>query len=56
MKKGSEVKIIQPVLTGTIKRVVWDEERDMKRFLVDFSDGEGNISEKWLTENQVEAV
>ena len=56
MKKGEKVQIIQPVLKGVINKVEWDEEADEKRFRVDFSESEGKISERWLTESQVEPV
>lgn len=56
MKKGSEVRIIQPTLIGVVNKVEWDEVADEKRFLVDFSESEGKISERWVTESQLELV
>jgi len=56
MKKGSEVQIIQPILKGIINKVEWDEDADEKRFLVDFSESEGKISERWVTESKLELV
>jgi len=56
MKKGSEVKVKQPVIKGLITKVEYDDDADEKRFKVDFKDEQGNAKERWVLESQVELV
>ncbi len=56
MKRGTVVKLIQPVLQGKILKVMWDEEANCRSILVEFETKDGTGRRKWVLDKKLEEV
>ena len=56
MKKGTKVKLIQPVVEGEVVKVKYDEDTDSKEMCVEFMDKDNNVQAVWFDESQLEEV
>lgn len=56
MKKGSDVRLIQPVVEGKVVKVKYDEDADTKQMCVEFKDKEGDVQSVWFEESQLKEV
>ena len=53
-KKGSQVRQVVPVITGTVTETKFDEDKDELTYHVEFKDADGNDSARWFTESEIE--
>ncbi|WP_031431824.1 hypothetical protein [Methylomicrobium agile] len=54
MKKNSKVRLVQPIITGEIVEVQWDNDLDCKKCLVRYTDASGEAHERWFHEHELE--
>lgn len=55
IKTGDTARLIQPVIQGTVKkRVIGDD--DAVRLLLEFTEADGQVTERWFEEHQLEAA
>lgn len=54
-KKGEEVRINTPVPQGPVLQFRLDEEGDAE-YLVQWTDAEGDVQERWFAEAQLQGV
>jgi len=54
LKKGQEVKLVQPIIQGKIIKL--NIVDDVVQYLVEYKDAEGNGQERYFTEEQLEVV
>lgn len=55
MEIGNSVKLIQPVIQGSIIDTEYDKDAKQLRHLVEWSDATGEHS-RWFTESELEVV
>jgi len=51
--KGTKVKQIVQVITGTVVKTQFNESHDSLEYLVEYTDGTGENHTKWFLENQI---
>ncbi len=56
LNKGAKVRQVVPVIEGEITERRFNDEADSMEYLVAFTDAEGEPSERWFTEAQLEAA
>jgi len=56
MKKGTRVKLIQPVVEGEVVKVKYNEDTDSKEMCVEFTDKDNETQAVWFKESQLEEV
>lgn len=55
LKTGDPARLIQPEIKGTVKkRAIGDD--DQVRLLLEFTDPDGQVTERWFDESQLEAA
>ena len=54
LKKGQEVKLVQPVIQGKIIKL--NIVDDVVQYLVRYTDNSGIMQERYFTEEQIETV
>lgn len=54
--KGSAVKQVVPVITGTVTAVTYNDDDGVFEYRVDYTDAEGNPSQRWFKESEIEVV
>lgn len=56
IKKGDVVRQVIPVIEGTVTSFQVDQETGALQYLVEWSDGDGNVCSKYFGAGEVEAV
>lgn len=54
-KRGDIVKVITPIISGTIEKRIIDEE-DMELYSITWTDSEGNTHERFFKEEELELI
>ena len=55
-KEGQQVRLVQPVIEGGIEDIRFNKGTEELEYLVNYSDGEGNVQNRWFTESSLEAT
>lgn len=53
---GQPVRQVVHVITGTVADVTYSAADKSFRYLVDFEDAQGNQSQRWFLESEIEAA
>lgn len=56
IKTGDTARVVAPIVQGEVTSVKFNEDTGAKRILLAFTDAEGNASERWFTEEELELV
>jgi hypothetical protein len=55
-KKDDAVKQVVHPITGTVTSKRFNEDTDSFEYLVSYTGADGNVTERWFTESEVEAA
>lgn len=55
-KLNSKVKVITPIIQGKVVKTEYNEEAELLKHLVEFTDGEGETHQRWYNENELEGA
>jgi hypothetical protein len=56
LTKGTLVRQVVPIISGTVERIVFDEEAHQLSYLVAYADADGHAAERWFAQDQIEAM
>jgi hypothetical protein len=56
LKPGTQARLIQPELKGVIKDARWDNARGVMERLLEFTEPDGSVTERWFDDELLEAV
>lgn len=56
MKTGTPVRLIQPVIAGVVKERRINPATDELELLVEWTESDGQVVQRWFTEDQLEQV
>lgn len=56
MKTGTQVRLIQPVIAGVVKERRINPATDELELLVEWTDAEGQLVQRWFEADQLEAT
>lgn len=56
MEQGTQVRLIQPTIEGTITDTEYDKGAKCLRHLVEWTDASGNTQSRWFIEAELEAI
>ena len=56
MKKGSQARLVQPVVQGKVIAVKYDQDTDTKSMCLEYKDALENVQTVWFEEDQLEEV
>lgn len=55
LKRDDAVRLVQPIIRGVIITKAFDDAIDAFRYLVRWTDGDGEVVERWFAEGEIEA-
>ena len=56
MKTGDKAKIVQPVIEGTIIDTEYDKEKLQLKHLFEYKNADGEDTQRWCTEAELEQL
>lgn len=56
IKTGDTARLKQPEIKGTVKQRVIDDDTDRIRLLLEWTEADGTVTQRWFDEDQLEAA